>query len=123
MFSLVILMATLDPDLVSLRSEAARAAWSMCLDDQMAKVRRSTGTPVIPEEAIVGAAMEQCYVFGQDVKRTLPDVVTGMLRGKGITSYSQGVVDGIVDGTFKSVEDELRREKLGAMDVIVPKIP
>lgn len=55
--------------------------------------------------------MDQCHVFAEDFRRTLPDVVIAHLSREGVTSYSNRVVDLLIDETFKVVEEHLRSVK------------
>lgn len=112
MLSLVLLMAATDPDLVSLRAEASLAAWSMCVDHQMEKTQASLVGPKANRATLVELAMSQCYVFGQDYKRTLPDVAVGILADQGVKHYSPGVVDSIADEAFRQREEQLRNSKV-----------
>lgn len=62
-------------------------------------------------EALVELALSKCYVFGQDYKRTLPDVAVGILADQGVKHYSPGVVDSIADEAYRQQEEQLRKIK------------
>jgi hypothetical protein len=111
MIALVLAAALTDPTLIDLRYQASLAAWSMCIDGQMGKLAAASASSPLPKAAQVQVAMKTCYVFGQDVKRTVPDTVVQFLEKQGVKSYGPDVLDMLTDETFRRAEEEMRKAK------------
>lgn len=107
----VLTAAVADPDLVTLRYETSLTAWSMCIDRQLEKIGGPLVGADVPRTGRVSIAMDQCHVFAQDFKRTLPDSVAKYLKDQGVEHYAPSVVDMLADGMFDEVETNMRREK------------
>jgi len=95
----------IDPDISMMRADFAFASWKLC-----ASVISSTTLKLdrtLDRKTISAIAKGRCYIFGQDYKRTLLDVVDQSLAMQGIKYYGSEVSDLIVDKTFKKSESEI----------------
>lgn len=109
--AMVFAAAVADAELVDLRSKLSQAAWSMCIDNRIEKLRKTKAIADAPKSVSVAFAMQQCHAFGQDLKRTLPDVVTKMLAAEGADLYEPKIVEMLTDEAFQRLEDAMRKEK------------
>lgn len=107
----VLIGAASDPELVELRYETSRTAWSLCIDYQMERIEGAMVRAELPRAVHVGHAMEQCHVFAQDFRRVLPDSVVIYLREQGVRHYAPSLVDYLADGMFDVVKEDMIREK------------
>ena len=104
-------MATLDPEIATLRYNSAMNAWSDCID---LRVERLAASPsqTISKSTLVHVAIDQCYIMGTDARRTFPEVVRKHLAGEGITSYGENVVDLLADEMLKGLSETMREQKI-----------
>ena len=109
MLSLIALLAAADPAVATLRYETSLASWSICIDRQMAHPLGPPAQAARPER--VSFAMGRCAVFGEDFRRTLPDMAARHLAEEGVRDPSPDLVGGLVEEMFRLVSDDLRREK------------
>lgn len=93
-------------EIASMRAALSQTAWQICVNRQTDKSLEQA--PSIGRDGAVMVAMESCFVFGEDYKRTLPDIVIYMLKEKGIKNAEQpSIVSMLVDESFKTAKEQV----------------
>ncbi|MNE72213.1 hypothetical protein D3C80_1681340 [compost metagenome] len=104
-------VAALDPEIATLRYNAAMDAWSECIDLRVERLAASA-PDVVSKSTLVHVAMDQCYIMATDARRTFPEVARKHLADQGVTSYSESVVDLLADEMLKGVSETMLELKV-----------